>query len=191
MSEVSICNLSLSWLAGNLITSLDDETNEAKICKANYDQARDAVLEDRAWTFATTRYRWTPLTATPTFGYAYAFLIDPEVLRVLEVRDDDGKANGATYLDWRREENHIVCDVDVIYVKAIKRIVDTSRFPPAFVQCLAARIAADIAITLTESRSIQQDMWNLYMKKLDDAMATDGSQGKTDIIESRVLTRVR
>lgn len=191
MSEVSICNLSLSWLAGELITSLDDDTNEAKICKANYDQARDAVLEDRAWTFATARYRWTPLTATPTFGYAYAFLIDPEVLRVLEVRDNDDKANGATYLDWRREENHIVCDVSAIYVKAIKRIVDTSRFPPAFVQCLAARIAADIAITMTESRSIQQDMWNLYMKKLDDAMATDGSQGKTDIIESRILTRVR
>jgi len=192
MSEVSICNQALSWLAGNLITSLDDDTNEAKLCKANYDNARDAVLEDRAWTFATTRYRWTPLASAPAFGYSHAFLIDPEVLRILEVRETDtNKANGANNMDWRREGNTIVCNEDTIYVKALRRIVDTSKYPPAFVQCLAARIAAEIAIPLTESRGYQQDMWNLYFSKLETAAATDGMQGSTDIIESRRLTGVR
>lgn len=191
-SEVSICNLALSWLAGNLIISLDDEAKEAALCKANYDSSRDAVLEDRAWTFATQRYYWTPVSTAPVYGYSHAFLINPEVIRVLEVRGTSSTvANGPSDLDWRREGNLILCDAEEIYVKAIRRIEDTSKFPPAFVQCLAARIAADIAIPLTESANYQQQMWTLYMKKLEDAMATDGMQGSTDIIESLELIKVR
>ena len=192
-TEVSICNLALSWLAGNLIISLDDETKEAQLCKANYDSSRDAVIEDRAWTFATQRYRWTPLTNAPVYGYSHAFMIDPEVVRILEVRDSDDpySANGANSLDWRRESNAIVTNASVIYVKALRRVVDTSKYPPSFVMALAARLAADICIPLTESRQMQQDMWTLYMRKLDDAMATDGMQGSTDIIESRKLVDIR
>jgi hypothetical protein len=192
-TEVSICNLALSWLAGNLIISLNDETVEAQLCNANYISSRDAVLEDRAWTFATQRYRWTPLSESPVYGYGYAFMIEPEVIRVLEVRDNDDpyNPNGANSLDWRRESNAILANASVIYVKALRRVVDTSKYPPSFVMALAARLAADICIPLTESRQMQQDMWNLYMKKLDDAMATDGMQGSTDIIESRKLTGIR
>jgi len=192
-TEVSICNLALSWLAGNLIISLDDEIIEAQLCKANYDSSRDAVLEDRAWTFATKRYRWTPLSTAPVYGYGYAFMIDPEVVRILEVRDSDGtyNANGANDLDWRREGNTIVANASVIYVKALRRVADTSKYPPSFVMALAARLAADICIPLTESRQMQQDMWTLYSKKLDDAMATDGMQGSSDIIQSRKLIGVR
>lgn len=192
-SELEICNLALSWLAGNLITSFDDDVKEAAVCKANYELARDAVLEDRAWTFATKRYYWTPLVDSPPFGYSHAFLINPEVIRILEVRESGSqvRANGASNLDWRREGNTIVCNAASIYVKAIWRITDTTKFTPAFVHCLAARLAADIAITLTESRNMQRDMWDLYMKKLDDAAATDGMQGSNDIIESRYLIKVR
>ncbi len=190
-SEVTICNLALSWLAGNLIISLDDEINEAKLCKANYELSRDSVLEALAWTFATRRYRLTPEADAPAWGYQFQFTILPEMITVLEVSEGSDAPNGAHNLDWRREGNRILCDAAVVYVKAIYREVDPARYPPNFVQALAARIATEIAIPLTESESIMMAMEGKYKDRLLTAAATDGIQGKTDVIESRILTGVR
>ena len=190
-SEVEICNLALSWLAGNLITSLDDETVEAKLCKANYPLSRDAVLEAGAWTFATKRYALTPEVDEPAWGYGKRFTIPPEIITVLEVTESPTKPNGANTLDWRREGNYIVANVDKVYVKAVFRETQVPRYPPAFVQALAARIAADIAIPLTESREMMQVMEARYKDRLYQALGTDGIQGKVDIADATKLTGFR
>lgn len=191
VSEVTICNLALSWLAGNLIISLDDDTNEAKLCKANYELSRDAVLESMAWTFATTRYRLTPEVDVPAWGYANQFTIPSSVITLLEVSANADVPNGANDLDWRREGNLILCDEDVVYVKAIFKQDDPVRFPPNFVQAVAARLAAEIAIPLTESLTVMTTMEGKYKDRLLHAAATDGIQGKMDVIDSRKLTGVR
>ena len=191
VSEVTICNLALSWLAGNLIISLDDDINEAKLCKANYELSRDAVLEAMAWTFATKRYRLTPETVAPAWGYAQQFTIPADVITLLEVSGNADEPNGANDLDWRREGNLILCDVDVVYVKALFKQTDPIRFPPNFVQALAARIAAEICIPLTESESLMKAMEGKYKDRLLIAAGTDGIQGKVDVVDSRILTGVR
>jgi len=191
ISQVSICNLALSWLAGNLIISIDDNINEAKLCKANYDLSRDAVLESIAWTFATKRYLLTPEVNTPAWGYAQQFTMPPEIITVLEVSANSGEANGANDLDWRREGNLILCDAAKVFVKAIYREEDPARYTPNFIQAFAARIAAEICIPLTESLELLKLMEGKYQERLRIAAATDGIQGKTDIAQSRVLTGVR
>jgi len=191
VSEVTICNLALSWLAGTLIISIDDNSIEAKLCKANYELSRDAVLEAIAWTFATKRYVLTPEVITPAWGYAYQFTIPAEIITILEVTDVKETPNGANNLDWRREGNVILADVENVYVKAIFKQTDTARFPPNFIQAVAARLAAEISIPLTESRQLMMSMEGKYKDRLMTAAMTDGLQGKTDIIESRILTGVR
>ena len=51
-TAVSICNQALSLVGANSIISLDDNTTEARLCKAIYEPVRDALLEEHAWTFA-------------------------------------------------------------------------------------------------------------------------------------------
>lgn len=191
VSEVTICNLALSWLAGNLIISIDDDINEAKLCKANYELSRDAVLESMAWTFATKRYSLTPEIITPSWGYAYQFTIPADVITVLEVTAEKDSPNGANGLDWRREGNLILCDATNIYIKTIFRQTDTARFPPNFVQAVAARLAAEIAVPLTESQQLMMAMEGKYKDRLFIAAGSDGIQGKVDVINSRHLTGVR
>lgn len=191
VSKVSICNLALSWLAGNLITSLDDETIEAQLCSANYDLSRDSVLEAMAWTFATKRYYLTPEVDAPQWGYPHQFTIPAEVITVLEVTQNPSVPNGANDLDWRREGHYIVCDSTEIYIKAIYRVVDPIRFPPNFIQALAARIATEIAIPLTESMDMMRAMEGKYKDRLYTAAGTDGLQGTNDVLVSRVLTQAR
>ncbi len=190
-SETSICNQALSWLGASLILSIDDGTTNADLCKVNYDELRDTVLNEAFWTFATKRYKWTPTTDIPAFGYSKSFLIPSEVITIIEVRDDSVFANGTSNLDWRREADRVVANVDVIFAKCIYQVTDVSKFSPLFVQALATRLAAELAPRITESNTKTNLMWQMYDQKIEIAMATDGMQGRSDITRNRQLTTLR
>jgi len=187
-SETSICNQALSWLGASLILSIDDGTTNADLCKVNYDELRDAVLNEALWSFATKRYKWIPTIDVPAFGYGKSFLIPSEVITIIEVRDDSVFANGTSNLDWRREGNRVVANVDAVYAKCIYRVTDTSQFSPLFIQALATRLAAELAPAITESNTKTQLMWAMYDQKITLAMSMDGMQGRNDRTRNRQLT---
>lgn len=190
--SVSICNQALSWLGEDRILALDpDGSKKARLCYTNYAPLRDAVLEEAAWTFATRRYQLDPVQESPVYGYGNKFLIPSKVLVVIEADDNANFLNGVSNLDWRREENHIVSDAGVIYAKCIVQITDVAKFSNLFIQTLATRIAAELAPTLTESKTKTDQMWALYNLKLAKAVPIDGKQGRNDRIRSRSLSRVR
>jgi hypothetical protein len=191
-TKTSICNLAVSWVAGNRIVNIgSDDSSEAQICRDNYEDTVKAVLEERAWTFATKRYKWTPLASGPAWGYDYAFQIPSNVLTIREVHENDTYANGANDVDWRREEDKIVCNLEEVYVKVTVNVTDENKFSAQFVQAVAARLAAIMAIPIAESRALQSDMWNLYNNLLVRAGSVDGMQGKNDRISSNQYKKVR
>jgi len=203
-SVVAICNLALSWLGGDLIISLDDPTVEAKLCKANYEPLRDTVLEEREWTFAVKRIELPSLQDTPLYGFDRAFQIPPDTIRLLQVSraGEDVTSGGAARRDtgqgreqrieWLREGETVVANgAERIYARVLTRISDTTKFSPAFDQCLAARIAMDIAIPLTNSEKLQASMAAMYGQKIRIAAGTDGMQGRSYRTRSDSLLVVR
>lgn len=188
LSEVDICNLALGWVGGNLITSLDDATNEARLCKAMYESSRDAALEDRDWTFATSRKYLTPLASAPAFGYSKAFQLPSDCLRVIQVDSDADFNNGE---NWTREEDTILANVSALYIRYIKQITNPAKFSPGFSHACAARLAADLAIPIAGSKELQALMQDLYIYKRDNAGTSDNMQGKNVVLRSRRLTGVR
>lgn len=203
-SEVAICNIALGWLGGDLIISLDDDTVEAKLCKANYAPLRDAVLEEREWTFAVDRIEPAQLSTGPLYGFDVAFQIPSNVLRVLQVsragEDVEGGGVASTNtmqgreqrIEWLREGETIVANrVDRVYARVLKRITDTTKFSPAFDQALAARLAMDLAIPLTNNQKLQDQMAGMYGEKMRLAAATDGMQGRSYRTRSDSLIVVR
>lgn len=215
-SQVSICNQALGWLGANLIISLNDDNKEAALCKANYDDIRDAVIEEREWTFAVRRISLSPLVLEPVYGYTNQFLIPPDVIRILNVPDTrfgdtgsligtglGGRAEGPDQqpqLSTFRVESIeqptatgkvLLANVESVVLRVLWRVTNIGLYSPMFVQTLAARLAADLAIPLTQNRTLQADMWNLYGKKLGVASAMDGIQGKMELKRSNATTRVR
>ena len=163
--------MALGMLGANLITEITDDTLEARLCELNYDTCRDAVLEDRNWSFAIKRYKYSsPLKADPVFGFSYAYAIPSEVLRVIAVNDNNRQ--------WVLEDRSILCDGSEIEVRAVIRVTDTSVFPPRFVKALAAYLASEIALPLTNSPAHQQQMGNIYAAQLVWASGNDGRQGR-------------
>lgn len=216
-SQVSICNQALGWLGANLITSLNDDNREAQLCKTNYPDIRNAVLEEREWTFAVRRIELAPLVVEPIYGYTNQFLIPPNVIRILNVPDtrfgdtDDnligtglgGRSEGpdqqpqlGTFRVEGLEETTatgkvILANVDSLFLRVIIVVTNIGLYTPMFIQCLAQRIAADLAIPLTQNRNLQRDMWTLYEQKLGRASALDGIQGKQELKRSNAIIRVR
>ncbi len=211
-SPVAICNIALSWLGGDQIISFEDPSVEAQLCKANYEPIRDAVLEEREWTFAVKRLEPSALGTEPLYGFDKAFQIPPEVIRLLQVSlfDDsvlEGGIGGAgfrasarngtgmgreTRIEWLREGDRILANsAERIVCRALTVVTDTAQFPPAFTQCLAARIAMDLAIPITNSEKMQKAMAQMYGEKISLAASSDGMQGRSYNVRSDSLTMVR
>jgi hypothetical protein len=193
VSETSICNQALLWLGGNVITSLEEDSREAIWMKNNYPFIRDAVLEERMWTFATVRATST-VADLDAFGAMYVHPKPADwisIFRVYKNVSSQDQNNWQKSVGWRLEERSVLCPDPTIYMWGIKRISDTGAFSPLFTQALAARLAADAAIPLTENRSLQADMWNLYGVKLAEAATRDGQQGSNERVHSDSLVNAR
>lgn len=152
-SDVAICNLAMIRLGAETITSLTQNSANARRCSAVFALARDSELRKHVWSFARARARLAADTTAPTHGYTYRYTLPPDFLRLHP---------DATVTDWQIEGGYILTDdgapLDIIYVK---RITDTSLFDALFVDALAARIAVELAEEITQSNTKKQiaDKW--------------------------------
>jgi hypothetical protein len=192
ISEVSICNQALSWVGQDPINSLDEDTRRARWCRDNYPFIRDAVLEEYMWTFATFRSDST-VSDVDSFG-SYVHPIPAGTLGTFRVYRDVSNTNPEGWLKsegWRREGENVVAKDSTVYMWGIRRVTDTAQFTNLFVQALAARMAADMCIFMTENRNLQVDLWALYANKLKAAATRDGQQGSNERLQSKTLVNAR
>ena len=176
-SEVAICNLALQEIGrGMMITALDEATQAARACKLRYPYARDATLRGYDWNFAGARAALAKSASAPAFEFANAYDLPADCLRVRAVLD--GEAD-----DWKVEGRQIVTDLgDPLQIKYTRRVIDPAQVDPLFVAALAARVAADVAISLSESTAKAQGLWQLYMGKLHEAWKNDAQEGQPDAL---------
>ncbi len=192
-TEVQICNLALSWMGQNLINSLTDNQNEAKVMNANYVLSRDKVIGDHAWSFALERQTLAPVAATPAFGAGNQFLIPSNVLRVHRVYRANNAVQTGKFQNarWVREGQHIIATEEVVWAHFIVRVTNSDLFNAQVAHAIAAQLGVDTALTFTESLKMVEVMEKRYIEKLSDAIYADGSQGRTEVIESTRLTGAR
>src|SRR4051812_32897245 len=92
-TDVGICNMALGHLAvGKAIGALTEASQEARACLRFYEQARDEVLRDFPWPFATTVEALALVAVQPTteWGYSYRYPLNCLALRRIPsgVRND-------------------------------------------------------------------------------------------------------
>jgi len=192
-NPTTIANKALSYLGADPITSLDDNNTTAELIKVNYDSIRDAVLEERNWSWATKRHTSTT-SDEPEFGMGFRHPVPEAYLKVTRLYREVNSYDPNKWrpsVGWRREGQFIIARESTIYMWGIERITNTNQFPAMFVECFATRIAAELAIAITENQSQQGLMWQLYGAKLDAAAASDGAQGGSDVIQSNTLIDAR
>ncbi len=170
-SEVAICNLALQDLGrGLMITALDENSQAARSCRLRYPYARDACLRAYDWNFAAARASLPALAAAPAFGFAHAYQLPTDCLFVREVLGGDA-------YPWTVEGGKLLTDMSApLNVTYTRAETNPALFDPLFAEALAARIAADVAVSLTESSGKAQALWQVYQAKLAEARRRDAQE---------------
>ena len=161
-SEVSIANSALQKIGGGSVTSLTEDSRNARAVNACYEEMRDAELRANAWNFGRKTAILAPDSAAPVdTDYTYAFTLPTDCLKPLPP---------ARYaLDWQIEGGKILTnDGTSIKLKYVWRVEDPNVMDVLFREMLACRIASQICYEITQSNTLIQGIGEQYkMAKLE------------------------
>ena len=186
-------NRALVELGATPITSLEDDSPEAKVMKILYYGSRDAVLEEAEWTWATRRFLPAKSTSQPEWGWESEFPIPSDILRVTQVDRNGyiGAGMNRNPADHEVEGRKILCNEDVIYCKGIRRVDDEGIYSPLFAEAFEYKLATKACLPLTESNTKMQTMAGLYVDAIAKAKSRDGMQSTTRRMRNQTLSRAR
>jgi hypothetical protein len=198
-TKTEIANIALSWVGANLVTDVDaDDSTEAATIRVHYDAALKATLEAQEWSFAIRRFEATLDPTPPLFGYANAFTIPADIVRVLtcDRTAGPGVLLGNPFfepeqIDWDFEDGRILSNESIVFARGITSNVGEGEFSGLFVQAFAAKLAAFVALPLTQSNQIFASMGGMYTGMMKEAKTRDGMQGRSKRIRQRAFLRVR
>ncbi len=180
-SEVHICNMSLTRLGHPTITSLDQDTKGAALCKLHYPVVRDVVMRAHPWNFAIRRATLaSDATASIPFEYTYRYPLPEDCLKV--IRTSEEAIAGTTWInDYRIESNGtskaILTNASELSIEYIARITDVYQFDALFVDAVSARLTAEIAMAMTDNATMAANAMQSYEAKLREARQIDAQEG--------------
>ncbi len=124
-TKFDICNMALTSVGANTITSFEDGSTEAIIAGQNYDLVVEHLLCVHRWRFATKQGAPNRLLETPSDKYQYYFQLPSDCLQVQAVRV------ASRVIEFDRFDDRIACDATEIVLDYTFR-PDENKFPAHF-----------------------------------------------------------
>lgn len=195
-SVVDICNEAMDLLGAATITSLTENSKEARLCNRRFETVRDAVLRSHPWNTAVTRAEIARDSTAPAFGFTYQYTMptDPYCLRVLSFWNSNVDNEVAAYdsqVMYKIEGRKILSNEGTCKITYIGRVTDTEQFDPMLSNTIAHRLAAEAAYAITGSTTVAQQMQALYEQRLREARSMDGMEGYPDKIIADDFVNIR
>lgn len=165
-SEVEICNRALQKLGAKRITSLTEDSVNARSCNVAYNVVRDAELRAHPWSFAVRRAELAADVTAPLFGKQNAFPLPSDFLRLLPP-DPELNLNN---IDWQIEGRSILTnDSAPLQIRYVAKITDPNTMDPTFREALSARLAWELCEELTQSNQKKGDARTDYTLAIREA----------------------
>lgn len=175
-SEVQVCNNALTTIGEDSIVSLTDNSKAARLCNLQYEIQRDALLRQHLWNFAIERTSLPRLTTSPAFGFNNEFQLPSDFLRMVRTEfSDDIRPE-----KYRIEGRKLRTDSDTVKIEYIRKVIDPNEFDSLFIDLLASRLTVVLALPLTDSKSMLQNMSSLFVFKLSEARLADAQENGQD-----------
>ena len=167
-SETEICNRGLIKLGEKTILSLGDDTKTARLCNVLYKSTRDYLLRSHSWNFAIKRTEMPRLTVDPVYDYTYAYKLPSDCLRVI-IPSRNIWAYGI-------EGDTLVTDYPSGLLKYVAQITDPNQFDVSFIEALACKLAAELAVSLTDNDARHANMVQLFEMAIVEARKNDAME---------------
>ena len=183
-SDIQIVNNALDKLGEQPIGSFADQSVPARLANRSYVDLRDALLREFPWNFAIKRVALAADVTAPTWGFARAFTLPSDNLRLIELDNEDD-------YDWRNEDGKILTDhsapLNIRYVASVTE----GKMDATFRECLSARLAMEWAEPLSQTTSKGEQMAARCKNKLQVARTADGQTGRVRTLAAQDFLDVR
>jgi hypothetical protein len=176
-SDVAVANLALQKLGAARITSLTEDSRNARSINACYEHVRDTELRRHKWNFARSRTTLAPSAVTPDHWFDYAFPLPVLCLRLLPPA-----VHG---LDWQIEQHEgqtcvLTNDGDTLEIEFISKITDPTRFDDCFTEMLACKIAWHCCEEITQSNAKKADIMVEYREARSEARRNNAFENTSE-----------
>jgi hypothetical protein len=168
-SVVQMCNSALNQLGAASITSLTDNSKNARLCNERYETVRDAVFRSHPWNSLIKRQQLAQDTQTPAWGFKYQFTLPSDCLRVLAI--------DAYNSDYKVEGRKILSNESTIKLVYISTVTDPNEMDVLLRETISAGLASDLAYSITANLQVSGLMAEKYQAKLSEARHADASEG--------------
>lgn len=172
-SPVEICNLALTLIKQQSISSLDAESVQAVLAKINYEHAKTYLLAGYEWNFAIANAELNKLAdngdlekGDPGYndnlelvGFKRQFAYPDRFLRLICLTDNKNFPIQQTLggiPQYALEGLSVYTNVPKCRMKYIQDVDDVNLFSPQFIECLAIDLAIRLSKILTDSTAYRQ-----------------------------------
>lgn len=170
-SQVEIANFAIIQLGGNPISSLTEDTNEAKVIKAIWDQSRRELLRTNSWNFAIKRQLLAQSVTPPGYDFSYRYALPSDLIRTIQVYNDS---------DYKIEGRFVITNSQSCSLKYVADIKDVNEWSSDFCSLMSMKLAADIAYAITKNETLAKSMYQAYTIKLTETRFADASEDIPD-----------
>lgn len=146
-TEIEIINSAIAKIRGKFITSLADNTTEARLAKVLYPVIRDRLLRECAPNFARKLITLGQLDETPAWGFDYIYQVPSNVMKILEVE-------AYTPEQWRYLDNRVYANSTTFKCEVIIKVTDAEKYDAVFAETIAYSLAAEMALPLTNGAAM-------------------------------------
>lgn len=160
-TDVKIANIALSHLGDYRITSLADNTEQARKVNAIYTLTRDSLLFDHPWSFAKKQATLAVNATAPTYEFDYAFDLPSDFIRLLSINEELPQT-----IKHEIVGSQIFISESTLDIKYVYRVTDPTKFSDGFVECLSLLLAAKLAYSITRSRGMREQLMGEFAAKL-------------------------
>lgn len=176
-SIIDICNLALSRLSASRITSLNDNTIEAKTLNAIYNQVAENVMGMGPWTSVVKRATLAQLTTVPEyqFNYMYQLPTNPKCIKLLRINEQK-----LGNIEFSIEGDVLLTNTANVQIKYIGFITDTESYDSYLRQAITERLIVELSYARTGEYKINQGLEQAFQAKVEMWLNENNTQGNSD-----------
>lgn len=194
MSDLDVYNECLRMLGQTRLDTLTDDRPARYALDGAWAGSLANVLEEGAWNFAKRVVKIDADTAiTTVFGYANTFSKPDDWVSTLAISADEMFAIPLN--QFEDNSDNWVAAVDPIYVTYISNGAlyggNLGRWTRKAKKALAADLALDTGMVITQNKADRDDLFNLRKKYMSDAKSKDGMNEPTRFPPSGRLVTAR
>lgn len=177
MDEAGIANMALSAVGARArIASLDEASQEARVCAAWYVTARDEALRDFPWSFANMRAVLVEHDDDPVDDWTYRYALPGDFLSVRHLLAVGSGTNPQPFemvLSADGSEKTICCNLEPgnAVLAYTRKSEDPELYDSEFLSMFALKLATLVCVPITGDEKRQLALARAYIGALSAAKA--------------------